>query len=137
MFNKRSVELPLLLLMNCSNVFIQDSVFTCHSEHCRLSIVDVFKVVTLHNISSDYLIIWHNESISDGNTTVTEYTGQNTESNTFAILIKPHQHDYNIKILLSQVNVNAISLTCMICKGTNYVKLERKPHLQVCYQEII
>ena len=96
---KHSVELPLLLLANCSNVFIQDSVFTCHSKDCKLIIADAFKVVILHNVSSDHLIIWHNQSINDCNTTVSKYTGQNTESEEFAIHIELHQHDHDIKIL--------------------------------------
>ena len=123
--NEYSVQLPILLLANCSNVFIQDSVFTCHSKNCYLIIADAFKVVILHNVSSDSLIIWHNESISDCNTTVSKYTGQ---SEAFSIHIELHQHDYNIKILLSQLNVNinsAVSLRCTTCKGTNLIKLEK------------
>ena len=128
LINKYSVESPLLLLVNCSNVFIQDSVFTCHSKNCHLMIADAFKVVVLHNVSSDHLIIWHNQSISDCSTTVSKYTGQNTESKTFAIRIELHQHDFNIKIILSQLNVNlnqAVSLNCTTCKGTNLIKLEK------------
>ena len=126
--NKHSVKLPLLLLANCSNVFIQDSVFICHSKNCYLMIADAIKVVSLHNVSSDHLVIWHNQSMSDCNITVSKYTGQNTESEKFAIFIELHQHDYNIYILLSQIKVklnNAISFICATCKGTNHMKVEK------------
>ena len=59
---------------------------------------------------------------------MSKYTGQNTESEEFAIHIELHQHDHNIKILLSQVRVklhNAIFLKCTTCKGTNYIKLDK------------
>ena len=52
-----SAKFPLVLIANCSNVFIQDSVFTCHSKDCDLMIADASKAVTLRNITSDYLII--------------------------------------------------------------------------------
>ena len=126
--NKYSVKLAILVLKYCSDVFIQDSIFTCYSKDCRLMIADAFKVVILHKISSDHLIIWHNQSISDCNITVSKYTGQNTESKTFAISIELPQHEHNIKILLSQLNVKlnkAISLNCTTCKGTNHIKLEK------------
>ena len=57
------VLLILLLLTNCSNICIQDSVFTCHSKNCSLSILDAVKSVTLQNVSSNYLVMWHNQSV--------------------------------------------------------------------------
>ena len=126
--NKHSAEIPLLILKYCSNVFIQGSVFTCHSRDCHLMIANAYNTVILHNVSSDHLTILHNQSISDCNITVSKYTGQHTESETSIITIKLYQHNNNIKILLSQIKVkldNAISLTCTTCTGTNHIKLEK------------
>ena len=126
--NKHSTEVTLLLLKYCSNVFIQGSIFTCHSKDCDLTIANAFKTVILRNVSSDYLTIWHARSISDCNITVSKYTGQNTENKTFAITIELYQHNYNINILLSQIKVKldkAISLTSETCTGTNHIKLEK------------
>ena len=128
LIKKYPVNLLLLTLVKCSNVFIQDSIFMCHSKDCRLIIADALKIVILRNVSSDHLVIWHNQSLSDCNITVSKYTGQSTENETFAIIIELHQHNYNIKILLSQVEVKlnkAISLTCTTCRGTNHIKLEK------------
>ena len=131
--NKHSTELALLLLIHCSNVFVQDSVFTCQLNNCDLMIVDAFEVAILHNVSSDHLIVRHNQSISDCNITVSKYTGQNTENKTFAINIELHQHEHNIKILLSRIKIkldNAISVISTTCKGTNFITIE-KLHFQV------
>ena len=118
----------LLLLTNCSNICIQDSVFTCHSKDCRLTISDAFGVVTLHNVISDSLILWHNHSTGHCNTTVSKYTGLNTGSKTFTVTIKLHQHGYKINILLTEIKVKlnkAIAIRSTTFKGSNFIKLEK------------
>ena len=123
-----SITSLLLLLKNCSNIYIQDSIFTCHSKDCSLLISDAFKVVTLHNVISDYLILQHNHSIGHCNTTVSKYTGLNTDNKTFTIRIELHQHDYKIKILLSEIKVKlnrAIAIQSITKIGNNYIKLEK------------
>ena len=125
---KHSDEFPLVLIANCSNVVIQDSVFTCYSKDCNLMIADAFKAVTLHNITSDYLIIWHNQSVAHCNITVSNYTGQVTDNRIFAIRIELRQHRYKVNILLSQIKVKlnkGISINCTTCKGSNFIKLEK------------
>ena len=123
-----SIKLPLLILTHCSNIFIQDSVFTCHSKDCSLMMLDALKVVNFHNVISDYLILWHNQSVGHCNITVSNYTGQNTDNKTFAIRIELHQHSYKINILLSEIKVNlnkAISVRATTCKGNNFIKFEK------------
>ena len=126
---KNSVELPLLALTNCSNIIIEDSVFTCPSKDCTLMIADALKVVNLHNVISDYLILWHNQSVGHCNIIVSNYTGQNTDNKTFAIRIELNQHSYKINILLYKIKVNnlnkAISIRSKTCKGNNFIKFEK------------
>ena len=126
--DKHSTTSSLLLLIHCSNIFIQDSVFTCHSKDCSLIILDAFKVVTLHNVISDYLILWHNQSVGHCNITVSNYTGQNTDYRTFAIRIELHHHSYKINILLSEIKIKlnkAVSIQSTTCKGINFIKFEK------------
>ena len=94
--NKHPAKFHLVLIAHCSNVFIQDSVFICHSKDCDLVILEAFKAVTLHNVTSDYLIIWYNDSVAHCNITVSNYTGQVTDNKIFAITIGLHQHGNNI-----------------------------------------
>ena len=96
--NKHSAKFPLVLIAHCSNVFIQDSVFVCHSKDCDLVILEAFKAVTLHNVATNYLIIWYNDSVAHCNITVSNYTGQVTDYKIFAVTIRLHQHGSNIYI---------------------------------------
>ena len=118
----------LLMLKNCSNIFIQNSTFTCHSKDCRLTISDAFGAVILHNVISDSLMLWHDHSTGHCNTTVSKYTGLNINNKTYAITIQLHQHGYKINILLSEIKVKlnkAIAIRSTTFKGNNYIKLEK------------
>ena len=123
--HKFSTNLLLLPVSSCSNISIQDSVFTCHSKDCRLMISNAFGVVTLNNVISDSLILWYNHSRGHCNTTVCKYTGLNTDNETYAIRIELHQHGYKIKIVLSEIKVKlnrAIAIQSTTIRGNNYIK---------------
>jgi len=124
------VEAPLAVLVihNCSNIELVDSLFVCQYQQCGLVMANVVGNNILTNISSSHLLIIHNMTRSNSEMVIRHYhhIGHSSYKHR-AIVVIFNEHYQVIKLIIVQIKLRlnkAMSISSSTSKGVNmmYVK---------------
>jgi len=113
-----------LILYNCTNFVIQNSVIECDCKQCGLVVIDVKGYSKLNNIKSGQLMLVHNYTTRNTFTQISYYEQSGCCINDTAIKVIMHQHLYKVTVNLFHVALyvdKPLSIYCSNCKGQNFI----------------
>ena len=118
-----------LLLLRCSNVVIQSSVFECDHKQCGLVIWNATGDSHLTNIKSGQLLLFHSHTPRNITTEIRNYEqcGCCTNDTAIKIIIYQQIYDAAVRVYLSYITINVvkpISIYCLTCKGQNLIEIK-------------
>jgi len=111
-----------LLLFNCSDFVIQNSVLECNYQQCGLVVIDAMGNSNISKIKSSQLFVLHNHTTSDVTTEISYYEQCGCCKNDTAIKITINQHSHKIKINLFHIKLTLgkpLSIKSLVCQGQN------------------
>jgi len=123
--NHLTKSLPTVLLSNCSDIVIQNSVFECNYQQCSLVVIDAMGSSNINNIESGQLLLVHNQTTSNIITEISYYKQHGCCDNSIKIIIYPHS--YKIKINLSHITISPatpITIKSSVSEGQNGITIK-------------
>jgi len=122
--------LDTLVIYNCSNILILDSLFVCQYQQCGIVIANSVGESLLKNITSSYLLITHNMTRSHSSMVIANYhhyMGHFSYKHR-AIAILFHEHSQQVDILLFQIKLSmdkAMTILSSTKTGANMVYINK------------
>jgi len=127
--SQEKAPLANLVIYNCSNIVLMNSLFVCHYRQCGLAVVNVVGGSYFTNITSNHLLIAHNMMRMYSRITIENYHHMGHSSFKHrAIEVHFHEHYQVIVVHIFQIKLSvdkAMKILSLNSKGVNVVYIQK------------